>query len=585
MHRRWLWWGLLAAALLALAGCARAESPRDQAAVAVRIEKVRAHLLAASLNAGAGRWELAAVHAAHPAEDLQPIDAALAKRDAPADAALRADLIAVREAIAARSADLAVVIAAADRALADATITIAGVSAGTAQFRAAVAAELLEFANTEYSDVVVNGAVQEESEYQDAYAFFAQAHALWPDLAPALVAAIPSITPPAALLAPDRVEALVDEARDALATAAGPAYAAATTNDLSSLLSHLDAAGAAVSSADAPAASLALTEFRGSWTQVEGVVKTRSTDAYARVENDMATASAALAAHSPDYVTARDAIADMRAQLSPFVASAATYGVFDAAIILLREGVEALLVVAALLAFLAKTGNAAKQWWIWSGGAAGLLASAAVAIAITAAFSASESAGADREILEGLTGLFAAVMLVYMSWWLHSKSNLASWQRYIQEKSGAALAGGSLLGLSVIAFLAVFREGAETALFYLGLAPSIAFGDLALGLGIAVVGLTAIGLAVLAFGVRIPIRPFFLGTSVLVYYLAFKFLGAGVHALQVAGIVSASPRTWLPDLGLIGAFPTIETTAIQAALLAGALGWLVVSRRRFDTLA
>jgi high-affinity iron transporter len=585
MHRQRLWWGLLAVAVLALAGCARADAPRDRAAVAVRIEKVRAHLFAASLNAAAGRWELAAVHAGHPAEDMQPIDAALAKRDAPADAELRARIIAVRDAVAAHSADTAATIAAADDALARAETTIAGEISGSEAFRAAVAGELLELATTEYAEGIVNATLQEESEYQDAYAFLSRAHALWPDLDPALLAAIPSITAPAKPIAADRVEALVDGAKDTLAPIAGAAYAGSTNTDLTSLLSHLDTASAAASSADAHAASEALTAFRGTWTNVEGSVKSRSADAYARIENQTARATAALAARVPDYGTARDALAAIRVDLEPLVASPATYGVFDAAIILLREGVEALLVIAALLAFLTKTGNAAKRRWIWSGGAAGILASVVIAIVITSVFAATESAGADREVLEGVTGLFAAVMLVYMSWWLHSKSNLATWQGYIQEKSGAALASGSLFGLSLIAFLAVFREGAETALFYVGMAPSIAFADLALGLGIASVGLIVIGAAVLAFGMRIPIRPFFLGTSVLVYYLAFKFLGAGVHALQVAGIVSASPRAYLPDVGSIGAFPTIETTAVQGVLLAAALGWLVVSRRRFDTVA
>ena len=573
----------LALLLPALGACA-AQTPRDHAAVAVRIEKVRAHLLAAGENADAGRWALAATHAAHPAEDLQPIDAALTKRDAPLDATLRARLASVREAIAARDA-VADAIAAADRTLAEALPVIAGDDAATPAFRAAVASELLELATTEYADGVAGSKLQEESEYQDAYAFLSRARALAPDIDPELVAAMPSIVPPATLVEADRVEALVDDARDALAAISGPAYAATSTNDLSPLISQLDAASASVTSADAHAAAESLTAFRGTWTQVEGMVKGRSADAYARVENRMAEAAAALNAEPVDYAKAREAIAAMRTELSPFVATTASYGVLDAAIILVREGVEALLVVAALLAFLTKTGNADKRRWIWGGGAAGIGASVAIAVVITLAFSATESAGADRELLEGATGLFAAAMLLYMSWWLHSKASLGAWQRYIREKSGSALARNSLLGLSLIAFLAVFREGAETALFYVGMAPAIAAPDLALGLLGGTAALAAAGTAVLVFGVRIPIRPFFLGTSVLVYYLALKFVGTGVHALQVAGLVSASPRAYLPDVGALGAFPTVETTAVQAGLVALALGWLVVGRRGFDTVA
>jgi high-affinity iron transporter len=436
----------------------------------------------------------------------------------------------------------------------------------------------------------VNGALRAESEYQDAYAFFARAQTLVADAdlgaagpvlgdaMRALAAALPGITAPSAPVPAERVESLVDDARDALASIAGSALTSTKTNDLAPLVARLDEASAALAVGDARAASDSMTTFRGSWTQAEGAVKTRSADAYARIEKDLAIATAALNTRPVDEAAAHDAMARMRSDIAPFVAST-TYGVFDAALILFREGVEALLIVAALLAFLAKTGNASKRRWIWAGGGAGVLASVAIAIAVTVAFSASTSAGANRELLEGLTGLFAAVMLIYMSWWLHSKASLASWNRYIRDKSGAAIARNSLVGLSLIAFLAVFREGAETALFYVGMASSIALWDLILGLAIASVALVAIGVLVLTFGMRIPIRPFFLWTSVLVYYLAFKFIGTGIHALQVAGVVSASPRSYLPDLGAIGAFPTIETSAVQAALLAIAAGWLVLRRR------
>ena len=570
---------LVLSGVLGLAACAPAENPRDQVGVAVRIEKVRAHLFAAAEDAAAGRWDLAATHAAHPAEDLQAIDSALSRKDSRADAALRAELMAVRDAAAAQDARIAETAAAADRSLASAERLIAGAAADAEPFRAAVASELLELSTTEYSEAVVDGKLRAESEYQDAYAFLTRAHALAPSVDAALLAALPGITPPSSLVAPDAYEALVDEQKDALARVSGTAYARAKTTDLAPLATSLDSAWTALGAGDASAAANALTTFRGEWTQVEAFVKARSGDAYARVENDTAAANAALAARPADIDSARSAVGDMRAQLAPFVAAPAAYGVFDAAIILLREGLEALLIVAALLAFLTKTGNAAKRGWIWGGSAAGIAASVVIAIVITVAFSASEAAGADREILEGVTGLFAAAMLVYMSFWLHSKSNMDGWQRYIKAKGGAALARNSLLGLGTIAFLAVFREGAETALFYVGIAPSIAIGDLALGLGLGALGLAVVGVAVLLFGVRIPIRPFFLGTSVLVYYLALKFLGAGVHALQVAGTIPATPRPYLPDIGLIGAFPTVETTVLQALLLGGGLVWLV-SRRK-----
>ena len=104
----------------------------------------------------------------------------------------------------------------------------------------------------------------------------------------------------------------------------------------------------------------------------------------------------------------------------------------DAALILLREGLEALLVVVALLTFLKKSGNAAKQPWIWAGVGAGLTMSVLLAIAIQLIFGNVINPG-NRELIEGITGLVAASMLIYVSYWMHSKSSAGAWQRYIKK--------------------------------------------------------------------------------------------------------------------------------------------------------
>jgi high-affinity iron transporter len=269
----------------------------------------------------------------------------------------------------------------------------------------------------------------------------------------------------------------------------------------------------------------------------------------------------------------------MERDLAPLATGELRYGVFDAAVILLREGLEALLVIAALLAFLTKTGHVEQRRWIWAGGGAGILASVAIALVANVVF-ARAAAGTNRELLEGITGLFAAGMLIYVSFWLHSKAKLGAWQEYIRAKSTAALARNSLLSLALIAFLAVFREGAETVLFYVGIASSIALGDLLAGLAIGAAGLAAIGVLMLAFGVRVPIRPFFLGTSLLLYYLAFKFVGTGLHALQVAGLLPATAKPFLPNWDLVGLYPTVETTLVQVAILVLGCAVLALAGRR-----
>jgi high-affinity iron transporter len=177
-------------------------------------------------------------------------------------------------------------------------------------------------------------------------------------------------------------------------------------------------------------------------------------------------------------------------------------------------------------------------------------------------------------------------MLFYVSYWLHSKARLSVWQKYIRDRSTAALAGGSMFSLGMLSLLAVFREGAETSVFYLGIAPSISPGDLALGLGLGVLTLAAVGVTTMVIGLRLPLRPFFLASSVLIYYLGFKFVGMGLHALQVSGVLPATPAP-LPGSDFLGVYPTWETALPQLLLLiaAGAVLWVTVRDQRRGSAA
>jgi high-affinity iron transporter len=169
-------------------------------------------------------------------------------------------------------------------------------------------------------------------------------------------------------------------------------------------------------------------------------------------------------------------------------------------------------------------------------------------------------------------------MLLYVGYWLHSKASLAGWQEYIRAQSTAALQRNSLFGLAFIAFLAVFREGAETVLFYVGIAPSISTHDLVAGLGIGAGGLVVLATVMLVGGVRLPVRPFFLAATILIYYLCLKFVGTGIHSLQVAGIAPATPAPWVPASDFFGIFPTWQTTVAQVAVLVLILGWELAPR-------
>ena len=346
---------------------------------------------------------------------------------------------------------------------------------------------------------------------------------------------------------------------------------------IATLISRLDRAQAALDENNVESAAREIQGFQTDWVEVEGFVKAKSQDAYGLTENTMAKASALLRSSPPHVAEAQTAIAQLKQTLEPFASQSLRYTLFDSAVILLREGLEALLVIVALLAFLVKSGNADKGRWIWIGAGAGLVASLMTAVMIQLIF-ANIPIGTNRELLEGITGLVAAVMLFYVSYWLHSKSSLNAWQGYIRDQTTAALKTNSVFSLALLAGLAVFREGAETVLFYMGIAPSISTSDLLGGLSLGALILTAIAGLMLGLGLKIPIKPFFLVTSVLIYYLGFKFVGNGIHALQVAGILPANTANFLPSVDGIGLYPTWETTLPQLALIVAAIAVVLYTR-------
>lgn len=323
-------------------------------------------------------------------------------------------------------------------------------------------------------------------------------------------------------------------------------------------------------------------KVQSSWIDVEGTVLAKSPKVYTAMEQDMVTAKALLTKNPPEPAQALQVVERMEAALAP-LANDQTYTFVDAAMVLLREGLEALLVIVALLAFLRKAGYPDKTKWVWSGVGAGVLISIALAVIVQLVFT-SGTFGADNALVGGWTALFAAVMLLYVSYWLHSNANIAKWQQYIREKTHKALATGSFASLALLSFLAVFREGTETVLFYIGMAPSLGLKGLLLGLASGLGLLLIIGGLMFAVGIRIPVRPFFLISSVLVFYLCFKFVGVGINHLQSAGVVPATPASYLPSWDLLGLYPTWQTTIPQLALLIAAVAHLVWSRLRDQRL-
>lgn len=235
-------------------------------------------------------------------------------------------------------------------------------------------------------------------------------------------------------------------------------------------------------------------------------------------------------------------------------------------LIILREGLEAILIVGALTGLLVQAGAAARIRDLGIGvgfAIAGSLVTAALFATVL------EVSVAQQEAVEGLTMLLAAVVLFWVASWMVSKIEAERWRAFVRERLHTALARRGTLALAGIAFLAVYREGVETVLFYAALLGTVESpGGAGAVLGGFVLGALALGgiyLAMRRWGVRIPIRPFFAVTGVLLTIMAVSFAGKGVAELQVAGWVPATPLR-LPAFPALGIFPTVQTLGAQVAI-------------------
>ena len=260
----------------------------------------------------------------------------------------------------------------------------------------------------------------------------------------------------------------------------------------------------------------------------------------------------------------------------------------QAFLILIREGLEALLVVAAVIAYLVKSGNKRFARWIYLGVVAGLAGSGLVAVLFTFLFGGS---GPIQEISEGVCALIATLMLLWTSNWMLNKSSVEAWNNYIRNKTEAVVAGaqskvesgqglglGMVTSLAMLSFLAVFREGAETVIFYESI---YSMSQDAHGMWVG--GLTAAAVLIVIFlilrftSVKIPIGPFFLVTSILMAALVVIFAGGGIHALIEGDLIEGTYLSIVPTNDWIGLYPYVETIAAQVIAAIAVVALFVVA--------
>ena len=403
--------------------------------------------------------------------------------------------------------------------------------------------------------------------------------ALIPDLA-ALVALTPAELE--ARIGADKAAAVMAYLRanpGALSDASGGA-----TESLQLARKRLDESLAAYERGERSEANrLALSAYLDGFEPVEAVLAMRDGGLMAEVEQAMAGFRQAIGrgeseAQLRQRLSEIDSLLDRaEAALAPEAESkVATFlGSFA---ILLREGLEALLVVIAMIAFLRRADRPDALRYVHGGWVAALVAGAATWLLATYALSIS---GKSRELAEGFGALLAALVLLSVGVWMHGKAQADEWRRYIAEKMQGALSRGSAWFLFGLAFIVVYREVFETILFYAALWTTDNGGILLAGALTAVALLAAIAWSMLRLSRTLPIAQFFRYSAILIAVLAVVLAGKGVGALQEAGTIGITPLAAVPRIAMIGLFPTLEAVGAQLLMIAAlTFGFRAAARPR-----
>ena len=303
-------------------------------------------------------------------------------------------------------------------------------------------------------------------------------------------------------------------------------------------------------------AAATMKEFITIWPTIEGSVSTTNPSLYNKVESESPVIM--VKGKDSEY---QEKLSSLIAELSQ-IDTSASYNAFDAMLILLREGVEALLIVMALVTTLKAAKMRKGLKWVYGGAFAGIVASLLIAYILQIAFPAVTS-GTNREIIEGAVGIFAVIMMILIGIWLHSKSSVKKWNTFMESQMQTVTKTGSFLSMFALSFLAVFREGAETILFYVGILPRISSFDFVLGISLALLVLVVIAFVMnKASQFFLPHKVFFILTW-MIYVLAFKMTGVSIHALQLTNMIPNHLISGIPSIDILGIYPSWEGLAGQ----------------------
>lgn len=330
---------------------------------------------------------------------------------------------------------------------------------------------------------------------------------------------------------------------------------------------------------------LALSAYLDGFEAIEPTLAIRDAKLLADVEAAMAQLRSSISSNA-DSALISSRVAALQALLTKAEntlragesSSAASF--FGSLTILLREGLEALLLVVSMIAFLRKAERGDSIKHVHAGWIAALLAGVATWGIATTVISFS---GASRELTEGFGSVLAALVLLWVGIWMHGKSQANAWMKYIRGHMGRAVGRGSAWFLFGLSFLVVYREVFETILFYAALWEQGEVQAITGGAIAAVAILAVIAVAMLKFSRRLPITQFFAYSSLLIAVLAVVLIGKGVAALQEAGLMSVTPLASVPRVEILGVFPSLQSLGAQVAMAVALAVGFVWTRRQVET--
>ena len=331
-------------------------------------------------------------------------------------------------------------------------------------------------------------------------------------------------------------------------------------------------------------AYMAYETVEGSLQATEPTLVKRAEERFTALRASLATGASAGAREK----ARADVLLSLVEAENALTATHSSAGLFmESLLLMMREGFEAILVVGAIMAVLIKAGAKEKQRHVRIGVVLALVASLVTAALMELIFRVTPT---QREALEGGIMLLAAAVLFYASYWLISKVEIAAWTRFVKGQIQRAVESGSGLAMASVAFLAVYREGFETVLFYKALYVTGANGGAApitAGIVAGLAALVALFIAIERFGLKIPMRPFFAATGATLAFMAFVFAGDGVKELQEGSYLPSTLLGWAPRNDFFGVYPTLESLGVQMlillALVFGLIWTFVVMPRRMAT--